>query len=103
MPRKTDGIKLGFDRPLQHIRAGAPRCKGARPNLCGRTRATSYTVPFSLFARAFFPVGQYLSPCWSVPFSLLGRTSVSSSRFLAFLNYITVHSSSIRKKFILFT
>ena len=33
MPRKTDGIKLGFDRPLQHIRAGAPRYKGARPNL----------------------------------------------------------------------
>ena len=26
------GIRLGFDQPLQHKRAGAPKCKGARPH-----------------------------------------------------------------------
>ena len=37
----TKGMKLGFGRPLQHIWAGAPIYKGARPNSCGRAAETS--------------------------------------------------------------
>ena len=56
-------MKYGFGRPLAHIRAGAPICKGGRPNSCGRPPESSYPVPFSLLIRISYPVCTYLSPC----------------------------------------
>ena len=47
---------MGLDRPLEHNRAGAPRYKGARPDLCGRLMTTKGTPYRSLLQRISFPV-----------------------------------------------
>ena len=46
-------MKLDFDRPLQHLRAGAPRYKCARPNLCVRAFELRDMPYRSLFVRTF--------------------------------------------------
>ena len=62
-------IKAGFCQPLQYIRAGAPRYKGARPYSCGRTAETSKNVLFSLLPSAFLPVCRLFYPsCKACPF-----------------------------------
>ena len=55
-------IKTGFDRPLGHIRAGAPIYKGARPNSCGRPPKSGKTPFLSLLIPVSPHVSKYLFP-----------------------------------------
>jgi len=72
--RYFQGIKLGFDRPLQHIRAGAPRYKGARPYLCGRSPESGKMPSLSQLHAFSLPVTCLLTPCYMPSHSLLPRT-----------------------------
>jgi hypothetical protein len=89
--RYFQGIKLGFDRPLQHLRAGAPRYKGARPNLCGRAFILRDMPSRSLLARTFSPVPTYIFDK-----GILFLALFASFSFIIGIFFVYLHPQSAR-------
>jgi len=58
--------KIGFGRPVAHIRPTGRTYQGGRPYICGRAPTSSKLLNLSLFHSIILPASKHYSPCLHV-------------------------------------